>query len=165
MLDKVTIIFDNTDPDSHRVFENVEDVGALLVEQFEGSWPEDARVYHGNVCQGNDVTPTCPEEVERLLGLEGELYVVVFPGYAAIPYIVAVVLAVAAYVLAPSPVAPPVALNRNQQAPSANNELSDRSNRARINGRIPDIYGTVRSTPDLIAAPYKVFENNRRPER
>jgi hypothetical protein len=47
---------------------------------------------------------------------------------------------------------------KNQQETSPNNELSERQNKQRPNERIPDIFGRVRSIPDLIAVPYRVFE-------
>jgi len=37
---------------------------------------------------------------------------------------------------------------------SPNNRISERSNETRVGGRIPDIYGSVRSTPDVIFPPY-----------
>lgn len=43
---------------------------------------------------------------------------------------------------------------------SANNRMSERSNRPRFNGRIPDIYGKVRSVPDLLAETYVVYKDN-----
>lgn len=72
----------------------------------------------------------------------------------------------------PPPVAVPSIAARNYRAKvssdengrdrngSANNRMSERSNRARFNGRIPDIYGKVRSVPDLLAQTYIVYENN-----
>jgi hypothetical protein len=49
----------------------------------------------------------------------------------------------------------------NQQAQSPNNGLAARSNRSRPNGRVPDIFGQVRSIPDLIGLPYRVYEEHR----
>jgi len=43
---------------------------------------------------------------------------------------------------------------------SPNNELTDRQNRQRPGERIPDIYGTLWATPDLIQLPYKTFPAN-----
>ena len=55
---------------------------------------------------------------------------------------------------------PPNATARNVQQESPNNGLSERTNQARVNGRVPDILGKVRSTADLLAQPYKIFENH-----
>lgn len=47
---------------------------------------------------------------------------------------------------------------------SPNVTLSDRSNKARPEERIPDIYGTVRSIPDLLMQPYTVYVDHRQQE-
>lgn len=163
MLKRVTLALDSVDAASWTQHD-VENICEFLKTKFP-VFPDTGRIYHGEVCQENDVTPASEEDIARLLELPGPFFVVIYPGWAALPYIFAAVLTVAAYVLTPSPVIPPpLAAARNSQAASPNNELSDRSNRARINGRIPDIFGTVRSTPDLIAAPYKIFTNNKEVE-
>ena len=69
---------------------------------------------------------------------------------------VSAALSIVSMMLAPSP---PNQTARNIRSESPNNGLSDRVNRERVNGRIPDIYGTVRSTPDLLCA-HRVFENH-----
>lgn len=161
MLKRVTLALDSVDAASW-THHDVENICAFLKQRFP-VFPDTGRIYHGEVCQENDVTPTCEEEIARLLALPGPFFVVIYPGWAALPYIFAALVTVAAYVMTPS-VSAPVAAARNSQTSSPNNELSDRSNRERINGRIPDIFGTVRSTPDLIAAPYKIFKNNKEVE-
>nr|MCJ9138093.1 hypothetical protein [Acinetobacter baumannii]MCJ9280973.1 hypothetical protein [Acinetobacter baumannii] len=67
--------------------------------------------------------------------------------------IVAIMAAYSIYTVLtmPKPQAPTVG--------SSNNELAQRSNQARLNGRIPDIFGRVRSYPDLIAQPYTYFDD------
>ena len=55
----------------------------------------------------------------------------------------------------------PVALkNVNRQQESPNNALVNRSNKARINQRIPDIGGEVNSIPDVIMSSYRKFFAN-----
>jgi len=165
MLKHVTLALDHLDPESWTRHE-VEDVRDFLMTQF-AKFPDTARIYHKAVSQLTDVTPVTEDEVEALGKMEGPFYVVVFPGDPVTWVVAAFLLIAAAVVITMAPMVappPPSALGRNQNAPSPNNELSQRTNQARINGRIPDIYGTVRSTPDLIAAPYKIFENNREVE-
>lgn len=130
----------------------------FLVERF-GVFPETARIYRGSVDVQHDVTPATNAEVDALEKMEGPFWVVVYPeGPLAIPLLIAVlVAATVAYAVAAS-VHPPSSANQTQ--PSPNNELAERQNSARPYGRIPDIFGTVRSTPDLIALPYTVFESN-----
>lgn len=139
----------------------VQDIRELLLEQFS-VWPDHARIYHGEVAEDRDVTPHNEAEIERLGELEGLLYVVNYPGdlVTAIIAVVAVV-ASAAVALLFMPAMPAL---KNQQTQSPNNSLADRSNQARPNGRIPDIFGTVRSTPDLLSVPYKIFKNHQEVE-
>lgn len=146
------------EPDTWTTHE-VSDVREFLVNEFT-EWPDTARIYHNQVSVENDVTPTSEYEVEKLGELSGTFYVIVYPGgLETIAYVVIAIVVVAAVVMASNVKVPSTAL-KNTQNPSSNNELSDRSNKARPLNRIPDIYGTVRSTPDLLSNPYKVFENN-----
>lgn len=136
-----------------------DDVCASLQDYF-GRWPQGARLYHNVVSQETDVTPHDEAGIIRLGRLQGTVFAIRYPG-DPITIIVAVVAvaaaAAAAFLFSPQV---PNAAAPNNQVQSSNNELSDRSNKPRPNGRIPDIFGTVRSIPDLIAVPYKTFENN-----
>jgi hypothetical protein len=129
----------------------VEDVRAFLATQWT-VWPQHAAIYHGE----HDVTPTDEAGVERLGELTGEFTVICWPGDpVTILYVAFAAFAVATvYFLSNLPSIPAA---RNQQAGSPNNELSQRTNRARPNGRIPDIFGEQISTPDLIALPYTFY--------
>jgi len=138
----------------------VDNLLEFLMSRYE-RWPN-ARLYHTQVAHENDVTPAVPEDIERLKILPGPWYVVIYPGNP-VAIIVQLVIAIALYVIS-AILAPKPPTERNRSAQSPNNGLSERTNQARINGRIPDIYGTVRSTPDLISNPYKVFENHQEVE-
>lgn len=140
---------------------DVQDVRDFLMAQFD-EWPSTARIYQGHVSSANDVTPSNEADIERLGQLEGPFYVIVYPAdpVTIIIAIVAVVV-VAAVVLQPSIPTPAL---RNTQNQSPNNELSERSNKPRPLSRIQDIFGTVRSTPDLIAVPYKIFQDHEEVE-
>lgn len=163
---KVTIAHDSLDPNTW-IEHETDDLCALLKEQFE-VFPATARIYQGSVAQINDVTPVTHLDIERLQTLDGPFFVIIYPdGPLALIIIIGAIIAVAAYALAPSAPsiqAVPAVAQRNQQTASPNNELSERQNRPRINGRIPDIFGEVRSTPDLIATPYRIFEAGREVE-
>lgn len=154
----LSVIINRNDPFSldEYVRYETDDLCALLQEQFP-IWPEHARIYHMQVAEDCDVTPTDERSVAHLATLEGNIYVVVYPGDPGTLAIVAIAVAVlsAAAFLFLRPRLPDMG-----SAPSSNNSLSDRSNKARPNSRIPDIFGQVRSIPDLIAVPYRVFENN-----
>jgi len=134
----------------------VEDVVAYLFQQFS-IWPEHAKIYHNHIAESCDVTPNNPRtinaQIQHLQSLEGEFYVVIEPEWLQFLYyaIVAITAAYSLYTVLtmPKPQSPTVG--------SSNNELAQRSNQARINGRIPDIFGQVRSYPDLIAQTYTIY--------
>lgn len=160
MLKKILLAEDPLDPSSWENFE-VESICEFLAERFE-VFPDTARIYHNDVCEANDVTPSDEQTIEDLEALEGEFAVIIYAGDpATIAYvIVALVVAVAAAVVL-GKTNPPLDATRTTDNSSPNNELSGRSNRERINGRIPDIFGTVRSVPDLISPVYTVWQSNR----
>jgi len=135
-------------------------VDAFLRETFPQGLPETARIYKGSVNLLNDITPKCEKEIECMNSVDETVYVVVYPGdpiTIIVAVVVAVVSVVASLLLAPKI---PNVSQRNNQNQSSNNELSSRGNKSRIGARIPDIFGQVRSYPDLIAVPYKVFVAN-----
>lgn len=133
----------------------VEDVSAYLKQQFT-VFPENTRIYHNAVAESNDVTPQNAAGIKHLQSLEGVFYVVIYPSWIQFVYyaIVAIMAAYSIYTILTMP-KPDMG-----QAGSANNELAGRTNRTRVNGRIPDIFGQVRAYPDLIAVMYNYYENN-----
>ena len=140
---------------------HVDDVAGYLLQQYPQGWPATARIYLNYIAISNDVTPCDESGVDYLQSLEGTLYVVEYPQGIIAMIAISIVVSLAVAFLIPVPAV--AALNNNVQQ-SPNNELSSRANKPRIKGRIPDIYGTVWSTPDLIAVPYSVYENNREVE-
>lgn len=135
-----------------------DDVHELIARELP-EWPPTARIYHREITQRNDVTPIDEATIERLSQLEGPLYVVVYPAAAqvlgaAAVYAVAFVISAILADRTPKP--------REQifYSGSPNNELSKRTNRARIKERIPDGYGVYRSVPDLIQWAYITYENH-----
>ncbi|MDR0001579.1 phage tail protein, partial [Acinetobacter sp. 11367] len=160
-LKKVIIVPDVYDRSTWSETE-VEDVLAYIYQQFD-VWPENAKIYHNQIAESCDVTPNHPKrinaQIEHIQTLEGTFYVVIEPAEPislAMWVFYAIVAATTAYSLymvltMPKPQAP--------VAGSSNNELAQRSNQARLNGRIPDIFGRVRSYPDLIAQPYTYFDD------
>ncbi|HHP8293934.1 TPA: host specificity factor TipJ family phage tail protein [Acinetobacter baumannii] len=141
---------------------DVEDVLAYIYQQFD-VWPENAKIYHNQIAESCDVTPNHPKrinaQIEHIQTLEGTFYVVIEPAEPislAMWVFYAIVAATTAYSLymvltMPKPQAP--------VAGSSNNELAQRSNQARLNARIPDIFGKVRSYPDLIAQTYTIYKD------
>ncbi len=130
--------------------------------------PEHVRIFHtssnmdhAEISFANEVTPKNAHDLKQLDFLPGTFIVIENPKGmpALIAAIVSIVLSVAIAFLMPAPSITQTTHNNNQSS-SANNELSNRENKMRVNGRIADIYGAAWDTPDLIAVPYKVYENN-----
>ncbi len=162
MLKRVTLARNPLEPDTWTQHE-VEDVRDFLLGEFD-EWPSSARIYHEHVSSATDVTPGDEHGIERLGELQGPFYVVVYPADPVTIIIAVVAVVVVAAVVLPALVKPPNPTLRNTQNQSPNNELSDRTNKPRPLSRIPDIFGTVRSTPDLLSVPYKVYSNHEEVE-
>lgn len=133
---------------------DVEDVLQYLHEQFAPSFPKNARIYHNDIAQSKDVTPKNSVDIENLKELDGQFYVVVYPAFEPFTIFAIITGIMAAFSLysvltMPKPATAAVG--------SSNNELANRTNQARLNGRIPDIFGRVRAYPDLIAQAYSIY--------
>lgn len=162
---KVFVSRNPLDPGSY-VEHDAEDLPGFLYREFDGKRPETLRLFDGQPCDANDVTPRTPRDIEALNKLDGPVYALVMPAGPAAIAVAVVVASVAVGVAAALLLRPPIPTQRaaNFNQPSPNNELSARENVPRIGKRIEDIYGTVRSTPSLLAVPYTEFENNREVE-
>jgi hypothetical protein len=133
----------------------------MLTEIYKDEFPSNARIYYRFVSSDHEVTPTTPEDIEKLSKLQGEFFVVHTPEGATTAIVIAVIALVAtvAAVFLLRPNIPSIAL-RNTNDESPNNALSGRTNTARPLERIPDIYGTVLSIPDLLTVPYSKFDSH-----
>lgn len=159
-MQTVTLIDNPLDPTTWETVETT-DARALLKERY-AEWPTGARIYDSQVGEDRDVTPRVPADVDRLLEFE-RLFVVIYPeGPAAL--LIAVIAIVVVATIALMLLMPKIPSVQNQQTQSPNNGLANRTNQARPNARIPDIFGTVRSIADLLAVPYRVYENHREVE-
>jgi hypothetical protein len=155
----LTIIDNPLDPASWETIET-EDARAVIADRFP-SWPTAARLYDEYCAEDRDVTPRTPGDVERLTAYD-KLILVVYPehpGVLLIIAIAAIVVATAAIILLL-----PKIPDTNTQTSSSNNSLSERTNKPRPGKRIPDIFGEVRSVPDLLSVPYRIYENDREVE-
>lgn len=160
----ITIVDNIADPSSWETVSIGDgDICAWLSTRWT-AFPDNAKIYHQEISDDHDVTPhrgspgQIEHDIDALRALDGEFFIVTWPeGPLTILIIVAVALAAVAVALAflLRPAIP------TQQVGSPNNDLADRQNKARPNERIPDIFGTVRSIPDLIALPYKLFVSNQ----
>lgn len=158
----MTRVFLYRHPEQEQEVHDVGDVRRFLRQEFGPKWPAGGRI--SSMATGRAVVPTSNAEIADACTMPGPLVVEVFPRgpetWAALAVSLAVSTAsmILTSILTPEP---PNATQRNIQQESPNNGLSERVNRARVNGRIPDIYGTVRSTPDLIAPTYKIYVDHR----
>ncbi|MFZ1074798.1 MAG: host specificity factor TipJ family phage tail protein [Minisyncoccia bacterium] len=160
----ITVVENIAEPDSWETVQiGDQDICEWLTHRWE-VLPDSARIYHEQISDTMDVTPhrggpgQLEAEIDRLRELDGQFFVVIWPeGPLVILIIVAIAMAAVAIALAF--LLRPHTPAQNQGSP--NNDMSERTNKARPNERIPDIVGTVRSVPDLIALPYKIFISNQ----
>lgn len=150
---KITLALDIFDPVSWKTHET-ENVCEFLREQFP-TWPTTARIYHGSVARSNDVTPVNDVTAEALAEMTGPFIVVVSPEKDVLNILFGPIIWLFSLLTPKQP-----SLEKNNQATSPNNQLSGRSNSERLGSRIPDIFGQLVSTPDLLQVPYSVFINN-----
>lgn len=136
----------------------VESVTEYLTTQFK-VFPDHARIYHKHLALDCDVTPNSLKTIKKLEQLDGDFYVVLRSAepISIATWIFYAITAVTAafsiytFMTMPKPVV--------SAAQSANNDLASRQNQARLGGRIPEIFGTVRAYPDLIAASYTFYND------
>ena len=118
-----------------------------------------ARLYKDDICAQNDVTPKTKEQAWVLKDASGLYQVVCHAGDPGTIMIAAAILSVATavytYMNMPKPPKDLGGVNG-----STNNSLAQRQNQHRVGGRVPDIYGKVKSIPDLIAPVYRYYRNN-----
>ncbi|ALH95598.1 host specificity factor TipJ family phage tail protein [Acinetobacter equi] len=152
-MKKVIIIRDQFAKDKIEAY--VDDVCKYLAEQFD-VFPENAQIYHNQISEQTNITPKTEADIERLKQLDGVFWVVIHPAWWMVVFwvVTAVMAAYSVYMIATMP-----KQNGQGSVGSSNNELANRSNKARVKSRIPDIFGTVLSFPDLIAEIYTYYEN------
>ena len=141
---------------------DTENVGELIRSIIPQWNPNYNRIYHGQPCQENDITPTNETDVKRMQSLDGDFYVVAYPG-DPITTLYIVVALVSVYFYLTMPDAPNVA-QRNTNDQSPNNSLTGIKNAVRIGARTPDIFGTVRSIPDVLSVPLITYDAHRQVE-
>lgn len=159
-MKKITIIENIAEPCTWEIHEVTSHIDYIMSRYPE--WPNNAHVYYGEVSEATDITPKDAHEV-ALLEEQDSLIIVLYPSaVAAIVAVVAIVVGVAvAYFMMPNI---PSSSQKNTVNQSPNNELSSRTNKPRPNARIPDPYGEVNCTPDLLGQPYTTFINHQEVE-
>jgi len=162
MLKTVILATDSLDPTTW-VKDEVENIAEYLMEKFPHGFPSSARIYHECVSEASDVTPFDDAGVNKLLELEGTFLVVIYPRAFlpvwAIWAFIGLQIAFTVYMYSKIP----NASQRNLHQSSPNNNIAGRTNTSRLGARVPAIYGTVQSTPDLLSN-YFVYEANKQVE-
>lgn len=118
-----------------------------------------ARIYLQPACQQNDVTPANKVDEAALLMLSKKHdFDIVCGAGEAVTIFLAVTAVLSAGLAIYTYLNMPDVPEMNQK--SGNNELSNRVNRERIKGRVPDPFGTNKCVPDLIAPPILYYKEN-----
>lgn len=147
-------------------FDDVESLPDFLLTEmaplYGGKFPDTGKLYLETVDDDHDITPRTPLQAEALSKIEGTVYFVVWPAGPAILAQIAItaVLALVSYTISHIQKPDEKVTQRRIPQGSPNNFPGDRQNQARILERIPDIYGRVKATPDLLQFPYIRYENN-----
>lgn len=164
MNNRVIIVSDPFDPNPFREVYDVDSHAEFLASRYK-TLPPYMALYHGRVSPETNVTPKTKEQVDYFLSLRGDVYAVQYPQEpATIGYIVYAIIFVAVLLMNKAVPEIPNAAQRNTSPSSPNNDLSSRSNKARPNARIPDIYGEQISTPDVLSRTYSTFVDHEERE-
>ena len=119
-----------------------------------------ARLYKDSVCVQNDVTPKTKQDALDLLNADADYFVVCHAGAALPAWAIWAAFAASVAVSVYTYMNMPKAKVGSESSGSSNNSLAQRQNKHRVNQRVPDIYGTVKSIPDLIAPVYRYYKDN-----
>lgn len=164
---ELIVIRDPSNPQQSMEYYSGRNLEDLVKQAFKDGISDSVRFYHADLTKevfGIDERKD-KAAIKAFCGLKGRVYAQVVPmGLDPVSWIiigvsVAVSLA-ATFLLAPKM---PDAGSQSQP-PSPNNALAARSNKQRLGGRIPDIFGEVWSVPDLIAPTYSIYDNNKEVE-
>ena len=157
-MKRVAIYHDPFDV-SKNTIQDVDSVLDYLKSEFK-EFPKHARIYQNAWHEDNDITEKMQNDENYADSLDGNIIIVIYPSEPisaaiwALYALVAVSLAASLYMFLTMP------KPQRGGSESPNNELSNRQNSVRLNGRIPDIYGQVRSYPDLISETYTYYDGD-----
>lgn len=153
---KLTIIHNPNEPHNNAVI-HADNIDVALRQYFK-IFPQGAVLYHTSYSEKNRI-----QDINKFIGnhavrdqyqefiLEIEPQLTGFEIAAIVSLVFSVSLSL--YVMFTMP------KMKAQTAESSNNELANRANQNRLGGRIADIYGQVRSYPDLIAESYTYYND------
>lgn len=131
---------------------DVIDTDNILFEFLKVKTISSSKIYLGNPCPENDITPSIKDKasIARLTEIADDCSIVCHPGELSsfVTWVATKILgsAVSALVKVPKP----NMSNNGSMSGSSNNNLSDPENRQRLKQRIPFILGRVKAIPDLL---------------
>lgn len=144
-------------PEIEELYSDDKNILNLIIAAFPDGLPKNFRLYKDEISLDNEIFLNTKEDLEYIAELNGDFWGCVDPeGGGALVYGLVILLVTVASAIFLKPKIPNIAL-RNTQAESGNNSLTNRTNQARPLERIPDIFGTVRSIPDLLSVPLTIF--------
>ena len=166
---ELIVIRDPSNPQQSMEYYSGRNLEDLVKQAFKDGISDSVRFYHADLTRevfGIDERKD-KAAIKAFCGLKGRVYAQVVPmgleitaaTWWTLAASVAVSLA-ATFLLAPKM----PGAGSQSQPPSPNNALAARSNKQRLGGRIPDIFGEVWSVPDLIAPTYSIYDNNKEVE-
>jgi len=152
-----------------KIYQNELDVSEFIEKDYEcllKEWMQIreyfplARLYKDSVCVQNDVTPKTRQDALDLLNADADYFVVCHAGAALPAWALWAALAASVAVSVYTYMNMPKVEASADTSGSGNNSLGQRQNKHRVNQRINDQYGTVKSIPDLIAPVYRYYKDN-----
>ncbi|PJG66770.1 host specificity factor TipJ family phage tail protein [Acinetobacter seifertii] len=143
-----------------QVKETVETDNILHTFLQEKAKHPQAKIYKGNPCPENDISPIKSDigSIARLLETTEDCTLVRYPGElsSVVTWIATKLIGKGISALVKVPKAP---TNNSSMTGSSNNNLSNPENRQRIKQRVPYILGAPKAIPDLFAPPYRYFKD------
>lgn len=137
---------------------DVENPLEYLKSEFKDGFPEHAKIYKGSIAVENDITEKLQKDELLINLIDDDIWVVIWPAWIQFVFYAVTALTAALsiymYLTMPQPAI--------SAAGSSNNDLASRQNRARLGGRVPEIFGQLRAVPDLIASPFTYYDENNR---
>jgi hypothetical protein len=152
--------------DTWQRFDNYSNLCEFLLKElapkYGGHFPQSGKIYQEFITKDHEITPATPADAEALAGVTGNVYVVIWPAAPAIAgqIILAVGMMAVTTLIKAAIEKEDKATKRIIPEGSPNNQPGQRKNNARVLQRIPDIYGRVKCTPDLIQYPYIEYVSN-----
>jgi hypothetical protein len=171
--DQLTIIFAQNalHRETWQRFDSYTDLTQFLLKEvsplYNGHFPQSGKIYQEFITKDHDITPATPADAEDLSKVTGTIYVVIWPAAQALAIQAAVYVGmflVTTLLKKVLDTPDEKGTSRNIPTGSPNNLPGQRKNTARVLQRIPDIYGQVKCTPDLLQYPYISYTNNLQSE-